>query len=148
MRFEMLDSGDFDDEAPTNPELRALRPRVLVVEDDATLRGLIAARMRREAFEVIEAGSGHEALDLLALSMGDDLDLVVMDVRIPGTSGLDIARMLRANDWELPVVLMTAFPDAEIVAEAARLELALLAKPFLLDQLSDAAIAALTARAA
>ena len=148
MRFDMPDGGDFDDEAPTNPDLRASRPRVLVVEDDATLRGLIAARMRREAFEVIEAGSGHAALDLLALSIHDDLDLVVMDVRIPGTSGLDIARMLRANDWELPVVLMTAFPDAEIVAEAARLELALLAKPFLLDQLSDAAIAALTARAA
>lgn len=70
----------------------------------------------------------------------DDLDLVVIDIRIPGVSGLEIARMLRASDWPIPVVLMTGFPDAEVITEARRLEVALLAKPFPLDRLSDAVI--------
>ncbi len=140
----------FEHEEPTNPDHRGLRARVLVVEDDEDLRELIVARMRREGFDVVEAGSGFEALDVLTTAARsprplEQLDLLVMDVRMPGTSGLEIARMLRAAEWPLPVVLITAFPDRELSVEAARLQLSLLAKPFALDRLSDAAIAALLA---
>ncbi len=138
---------EFEDEAPTSPGLREPRARVLVVEDDEDLREVIVARMRREAFDVLEAGSGDEALEVLSLvargAMADEIDLLVMDVRMPGTSGLEIARMVRAAHWTLPVLLITAFPDREVVAEAARLKLSLLAKPFGLDRLSDAAISAI-----
>ena len=138
---------EFEDEAPTYPGLRELRARILVVEDDEHLRELIVTRMRREAFDVVEAGSGYEALEVLDLvargATADDLDLLVMDVRMPGTSGLEIARMLRAAHWTVPVLLITAFPDREVISEAARLKLSLLAKPFALDRMSDAAIAAI-----
>lgn len=73
----------------------------------------------------------------------DDIDLLVMDVRMPGASGLEIARILRYADATIPVVLITAFPDAEVIGEVSRLGLYLLAKPFALDRLSDTAIAAL-----
>ncbi len=141
------DFDDFDDE-PTNPEARELRARVLVVEDDESLRQLIIARMRREGFEVIEADSGSEALEVLALSSRskrahEQLDLLVMDVRMPGATGIEIARMLRAAGWTVPVVLITAFPDRELLVEAAQLGLTVLAKPFALERLSNAAISAM-----
>ena len=126
---------DFDD-LPTD---ELARPRLLLVEDDASFREIVAVRMRRVGFEVIEVDSGFDAVDATA----DGFDLAVMDVQIPGVSGLEIARMLRTAGWTVPIVLMTAFPDAHIVAEATRLHLSLLAKPFPLDQLSDTAIAAL-----
>lgn len=141
---------DFED-APTNPDLCDIRAHVLVAEDDESLRELIVARLRREGFAVTEAGSGHEALDVLAMIARephplDEIDLLVMDVRMPGTSGLEIARMLRAANWTLPVVLITAFPDGEVTGEASRLGLSLLAKPFPLDRLSETALQALVAR--
>lgn len=140
------DDDDFDDE-PTNPEERALRARVLVVDDDEGLRTLIIARLRREGFEVIEARSGFEALEALTIVSRNpneqQLDLLVMDVRMPGATGLEIARMLRAAGWEVPVVLITAFPDRELLVESAQLGLTVLAKPFALERLSSAAIAAM-----
>jgi DNA-binding response OmpR family regulator len=89
---------------------------------------------------VIEAGSGGEALGLV----DGDIDLVVLDVNIPGLSGLDIARLLRKCDDTTPIVLMTAYPARELAAEAERLGIALLAKPFALDRLSDEASSALS----
>jgi CheY-like chemotaxis protein len=143
------DEDEFEDE-PTNPEDRAVRARVLVVEDDESLRLLIIARMRREGFEVIEAESGTEALEVLAtLSRSqrpqEQLDLLVMDVRIPGATGIEIARMLRGAGWTVPVVLITAFPDRELLAEASQLGFTVLAKPFALERLSNAAISAMMA---
>jgi len=149
MMFDPEDD-EFERDEVTNPDHRAIRARVLVVEDDESLRQLIVTRMRREDFDVVEAGSGDEALDVLTLAARsvralDELDLVLMDVRMPGTSGLEIARMLRAAEWPLPIVLITAFPDGELLGEAARLGLAVIAKPFALDRLSETAIAAMLA---
>lgn len=137
------DTAGFEDDERTETGLRGLRARVLVVDDDQRLREMIAARMRREAFEVVEAGSGYEALEMLHRTADEDIDLVVMDIRMPGTSGLEIVRMLRDADRHVPVLLISAFPDRDVVAEALRLDASLLAKPFLLDRLSEAAISTL-----
>lgn len=135
-----------DEEEPTNPGISAPRARVLVAEDDDALRELIVARMRREGFDVVEAGSGSEALDVLITNADegrDAIDLIVMDQRMPGATGLEIVRMLRRAAWPVPVVLITAFPDWELLVEANRLDVALVPKPFRMDGLSDAAIAVL-----
>ncbi len=147
----MTDSQDseieFDAEEPTCPVGPAAR--VLVVEDDGELRAMIGARLRRQGFAVFEVVSGDDALTLLANMVerrwpSDDVDLIVMDVRMPGTSGLEVAQILRVADWVTPVLLMTAYPDADLLDEAARLGVTVLGKPFGLDALSSAAIAALT----
>jgi len=139
---------EFDNEELTQPVRHAAR--VLVVEDDGELRAMIGARLRRQGFAVFEVGSGDDALTLLAGMVerhwpSDDVDLIVMDVRMPGASGLEVAQILRVADWATPVLLMTAYPDAEVLDEAARLGVAVLGKPFGLDALSSAAIAALAA---
>jgi CheY-like chemotaxis protein len=116
--------------------------------DDESLRLLIIARLRREGFEVIEADSGSQALEVLAMLSRsqrpcEQLDLLVMDVRMPGATGIEIGRMLRAAGWTVPVVLITAFPDRELLVEAAQLGFTVLAKPFALERLSNAAISAM-----
>ena len=144
--FPTVPADEAADDEPTSPVLGTVRARVLVAEDDSALRALIVARLEREGFEVVEVGSGGEALELLKLSADagvDDLDLIVMDHRMPGSTGLEIARMLRLAAWRIPVVMITAFPDWDLVVEAARLDVAVVSKPFAMDCLSDAAIAAL-----
>jgi CheY-like chemotaxis protein len=139
------DPDDFDDDDPTMPDPAAIRTRVLVAEDDGDLRQIIAGRMRREGFDVLEACSGDAALEILITTLAstdlrDSVDLLVMDVRMPGTSGLEVTRLLRSAQWSTPVLLITAYPDARLLDEAAQLRAAVLAKPFALDQLSESAI--------
>jgi CheY-like chemotaxis protein len=141
---------DFEDDEPTRAAGQAAR--VLVVEDDSALREMIGARLRREGFDVYEAISGDQALLLLTGMVqyrwpSDDVDLIVMDIRMPGRSGLEVMEILRVADWMTPILLMTAYPDASILAEVERCGVALLGKPFALDDLSRAAIAALAAPA-
>jgi CheY-like chemotaxis protein len=136
---------EFDDRSIHSIGLAA---RILVVEDDAELREMIGARLRRQGFDVFEARSGDEALTLLVSMVdrrwpSDDVELIVMDLRMPGASGLEVAQILRAADWLTPVLLMTAYPDAQVLDEAAELGVTVLGKPFGLDDLSRAAIAAL-----
>ncbi len=139
-------SDDFEEESPTNPYGQT-RACVLVVEDDEALRHLIVTRMRREAFEVIEATNGNHAMSVLGqLAANDattDIDLLVMDNHMPGPSGIEIAKLLRAAEWRTPIVLITAFPEREVIATAERLGMSVLAKPFPLDRLTETAIAAL-----
>lgn len=133
---------DFDDESPTDP-VELQRPRVLVVEDDDTLREMISHRMHRDAFEVIEAGSAFEAMSVLDnASLADDLELIIMDVRLPGASGLEVANWIRGSS-PVPILLITAFPTLEVLQEAAQLHCALLAKPFKLERLASTAISVL-----
>ncbi len=107
--------------------------RVLVVEDDAEFRRLIAVTLRRDGFHVVEATNGRELVEHVARAVqaGDPpFDLIVSDIRMPRMTGLEAVAGLRAADWSTPVVLITAFGDAEAEAEATRLGAVLLAKPF------------------
>lgn len=130
---------DFDDESPTDP-VELQRPRVLVVEDDDALREMISHRMHHDAFEVIEAGSAFEAMSVLDnAALADDLELIIMDVRLPGASGLEVANWIRESS-PVPILLITAFPTLDVVKEATQLHCALLAKPFKLERLASTAI--------
>jgi two-component system, OmpR family, response regulator len=83
----------------TNP------PRILLVEDDQSLRASVAASLRAEGYQVHELGDGTTAVGALS---SFHPDLAVLDVRLPvGPSGLSLARVLR-QDTDLPVLLLTA----------------------------------------
>lgn len=134
---------DFEDE-PTAPYSE--RARVLVADDDEALRELIVERLAREGFEIVEAGSGFEALDLIVLSARGEatgLDLIVMDNRMPGMSGIELARMLRYAELAVPIVLITAFPDHDTIVEATALGVELMSKPFSMDRLSATSLSVL-----
>jgi len=84
-----------------------MQDRVLLVEDDEELRELLARYLANQRFTVREAANGRDGL---ALALGQDCDIVVLDIMLPDISGLDVLRELRAQT-HLPVVLLTARGD-------------------------------------
>ena len=126
--------------------------RVLLAEDDAAMRALLACRLRRAGFEVVEASNGTEALQRLAHgrigTAGMAIDVVVSDLRMPGCDGFDILASLQQNAACLPVILITAFGTMATHVEAARLgAYAIVDKPFDLDDLTALVTAAARALA-
>jgi CheY-like chemotaxis protein len=113
--------------------------RILVADDDPDMRALVAFALRRNGYEVAEAGNGMEAIDRIAPTLWtkrDGFNAIVADVRMPNLTGLDLLAALRCARLETPVVLMTAFGDEEVRAEACSLgATAVLDKPFNLDEL-------------
>ena len=80
--------------------------RILVIDDDATLRGLIVKVLQRAAFEVLAASSGEAALQLIGSS---STNLVLCDVNMPGMNGYEVLERVRtlAATSAVPVILMT-----------------------------------------
>jgi len=79
--------------------------RVLVVDDDPTVREVVVSYLTRAGLVVDEAGDGAEGLHL---AQATPPDLVVLDLMLPGLDGLEVLRRLRAQRGDLPVVLLTA----------------------------------------
>ena len=114
-------------------EVAVQRPTlVLLAEDDAELRRLIATTLRDDGYEVVEAANGMELLDSLELMIGRRLPYaIVTDVRMPLLSGMDVLAVIRASSTEVPVILITAFGDIDTHGEAHDLgAVAILDKPF------------------
>jgi DNA-binding response OmpR family regulator len=79
---------------------------VLVVEDDPVLRGTLAYNLTREGFRVLTAADGEAGLEQARQERGD-LDLVVLDIMLPGISGFQVLRALRA-ETDIPILLLSA----------------------------------------
>ncbi len=110
--------------------------RLLLVEDNAPLRELVCEVLRDDGFEVVTAGDGAEALDLLR--RGDAFDVVVLDDEMPRLTGRQLLSLLRAEGCQMPVVLVSGSLELSR-EECARLDVGpVVRKPLLLPQLADA----------
>ena len=90
-------------------------PRVVVAEDEAIIRLDIVETLTEAGFECVgQAGDGEEAVRL-ALELGPDL--VLMDIKMPGTDGLMAAELLKEH--RIPVVLLTAFSSPDLIDRAS-----------------------------
>jgi two-component system, OmpR family, response regulator MtrA len=88
--------------------------RVLVVEDDDSVRGAVTLVLERSGFDVTAVGDGHSAI--AEASRSGAHDLVLLDLMLPGLSGLDVCREIRRSS-NMPIVMLTARTDtAEVVA--------------------------------
>ena len=118
------------------------KQRILVADDDPDMRALIASALRRDGYDVAEASSGMEAIDHIAPTVWTKrkaFEAIVSDVCMPDLTGLDLLAALRCTRLETPVILMTAFGDEDVRAEAGSLgATAVLDKPFDLDELHAA----------
>ncbi len=90
--------------------------RVLVVDDEDDIRSMLGIVLSTEGWDVDEAADGREAL--LRAAAGR-YDLVVLDLRMPEMSGLDVAQRLVADGFEGRLVLFSAFVDDEVERESA-----------------------------
>ena len=113
-------SGDrgLDSEA-TPPQIRA-NPRLLVVDDVADNRTVLARRFQRRDFEIVEAAGGIEALELIE---SGSYDAVLLDVMMPDLSGLEVLRRIRLSRSQesLPVIMVTANSQSADIVEALEL---------------------------
>jgi DNA-binding response OmpR family regulator len=85
-----------------------MRRRLLVVEDDRTLRQALTFNLTREGFEVTSAPDGEAAL---AAARGQRLDLILLDLMLPAMSGLEVLRVLRREGVATPVIILSAKGD-------------------------------------
>ena len=90
--------------------------RILVVDDDPEMRGLLAEELRREGWQVREAGDGAEAV---LACRGTQFDVILMDKNMPGPSGLDLLPGFRRTCPGSRIIMMTAFGDVPSYVEAA-----------------------------
>jgi CheY-like chemotaxis protein len=95
--------------------------RVLLVDDEPDVRFMTRLTLDAAGWELTEAGSGEEALELAA---GGAFDAVVLDQRMPGRTGVETARELRQGQHHAgPIVLFSAYLTPEIAEAAAELDL-------------------------
>ncbi|MBI1311296.1 response regulator [bacterium] len=117
------------------------QPCVVVAEDDNEMRSLIGLTLQQDGYQIVECRDGIELLARLhgpAAGTASKIDLVISDIRMPGTSGLAVLNELSKTDMAPPVILITAFGDSETHAEARRLgAAACLNKPFDLEVLLE-----------
>jgi two-component system response regulator PilR (NtrC family) len=103
---------------PDIPAAAAPAARVLVVDDERSMRELLAIVLRRDGHEVLLAEDGRHALDVLR---GGRVDVLITDIRMPEMSGVDVLREAKRFDPEIISIVMTAFASTDTAVEALRL---------------------------
>ncbi len=92
--------------------------RVLVVDDEPSVREMLADFLELNNFVCMQANNGEAAVDY---TKREKFDLVIMDIRMPGVSGMDALRAIKEDTPEQPVVMVTAVNEVETAVEAMRL---------------------------
>ncbi len=120
--------------------------RLLVVDDDEEMRGLLRKVLEKEGYRVSVAGDGREALTVLAQGT---FDLVVTDMLMPHDGGLELLATLHRIHPNLPVIIVTAFGDWQSYTRALELgAAAFISKPLRMSELIAAVHNALAGRGA
>lgn len=114
--------------------------RVLVVDDDPDILNLLQIQLRRHGHQTTAASSGDAALQIVA--GGARPDVAVLDVRMPGMSGIELVQALRKLEGfaDLPVIFLSAAAAPEDIQAGSALGCAYLTKPFTSEALLDAIV--------
>jgi len=94
------------------------RERILIIEDEKLIRWSVKARLQEEGYVVAEAEDGKKAFEHLAR---DDYDLIMLDYRLPDTTGIELLARVREEMPEISVVMMTAYGTVESAVQAMKL---------------------------
>ena len=106
---------------------------ILVVDDEPLIRWTLSERLAEDGHSVVEAETAKAAL----ARFGPDVDLVLLDYKLPDSDGLQVLRAMKAADADVPVILLTAFSSIETAVEAMKQGAYHYAnKPFNLDELA------------
>jgi excisionase family DNA binding protein len=123
------------------PATANARPRVLVVDDEASIRDLLAKTLALAEYDVDVSPDGRSALERMRLY---PYDLLIADLKMPGMDGLTVIREAKRYKADLPVIIITGFSTEASAIEAVNLGVAgYLTKPFRVPQVLAAAAKAL-----
>src|SRR6266540_1863562 len=115
------------------PDVDRRPARILVVDDERSMRELLAIVLRREGYEVLLAENGRSAIAMLER---EPIDLLISDIKMPDLSGVDVLRAAKKLDQDILGIMITAFASTETAVEAMRLGACdYLSKPFDIDLL-------------
>jgi two-component system, NtrC family, response regulator PilR len=118
---------------PAPPATDRRPARILVVDDERSMRELLAIVLRREGYEVLLAENGRAAIELLER---EPVDILISDIKMPDLSGVDVLRAAKKIDPDILGIMITAFASTETAVEAMRLGACdYLSKPFDIDLL-------------
>jgi two-component system response regulator PilR (NtrC family) len=107
--------------------------RILIVDDEPSMREMLRIVLRRDGYEVHVANSGREAIEQLR---GGNFDLLLSDIKMPDVSGVDVLRAAKEINREVVAFMMTAYASASTAVEAMRLgAVDYFTKPFSMDEL-------------
>ena len=133
--------GDRTPSASDRPAARDGRSRVLVVDDESSIRELLQKTLALAEYDVDIAPDGRAALERLRLG---NYDLLIADLKMPGMDGLTLIREAKRLKTDLPVIIITGFSTESSAIEAVNLGVAgYLTKPFRVPQVLAAAARAL-----
>ena len=91
------------------------RPRVLIADDEEPIRKLLCTIMQDLGFEPLEAPTGEVALELLEQN---SIDLLLLDIELPGIDGIQVLREAKIRDSGLPIVMITGHGSIPIAVKA------------------------------
>lgn len=91
--------------------------RILVVDDEPDILHILSKALIREGYKVRSTSGGAEAIDFLRT---EPFDLIVTDIRMPGTDGLEVIRQARQLDEETEIIVLTAYPSVDIVIQTLK----------------------------
>jgi two-component system nitrogen regulation response regulator NtrX len=94
-----------------------MNAKILVVDDERNIRRTLAMILRPEGFDVVEAGSGEDAL---ALFEKEGADLIMLDVKLPGKSGIDVLREIKRSEPDRMVIMISGHATVATAVEATR----------------------------
>jgi len=127
--------------SPSRPAAGSGRPRVLVVDDEASIRDLLSKTLALAEYDVDVSPDGRSALERMRLY---PYDLLIADLKMPGMDGLTVIREAKRYKADLPVIIITGFSTESSAIEAVNLGVAgYLTKPFRVPQVLAAAAKAL-----
>ncbi|MBA4602931.1 response regulator [Thermoactinomyces sp. AMNI-1] len=107
--------------------------KILVVDDQYGIRLLLQEVFSKEDIHIFQASNGKQALEII---QAEKPDLILLDMKMPGMDGLELLRRLRKFNTEAKVIMMTAYGELDMVAEASQLgALTHFTKPFDIEEL-------------
>lgn len=110
--------------------------RVLVIDDTKNIRILLSTCLELRGYEVITADNGLEALNIIN-NTNEAIDLIFLDIRMPGISGTEVLKNIKEARMSCPVVIMTAFATVKNAIECTKLgAVVYLQKPFSPDRIN------------
>lgn len=93
-----------------------LRHKILIVDDVSAAHYLYKQTLKREEYDILDAGRGKEALSLI---FSESIELVILDINLPDISGLEVLKKIREKNKEIPVIVLTSESQKEKVIQAA-----------------------------
>lgn len=83
-----------------------MKEKILILEDEIGIRSFVSINLKREGYEIVEAGTGREAIEKMTTE--NDITIALLDVMLPDISGIEVCKFIRENFDQVGIIMLTA----------------------------------------